>query len=227
MPEENEKKPRKKLSLKNVTPGEFFLNIKSRLFDRLPRKTYINLVAVTNPRINWVLAVPLMVLVVVAVACFAKLAVWDRVNMQQREARELSEVRSALEAEYRYLENYDAVAEEYAHYTYSGMTTAERERADRLDVMELLRRIVLPRTTLDNWSVSENTVTLSIRALSLEDVNMLVQLLLSEPMVDYCDISTANSDRDTVSTEENDSKEVSAVLTVMVKRYEPGMEDAE
>ncbi|MBR1660096.1 MAG: hypothetical protein IJ705_07245, partial [Oscillospiraceae bacterium] len=154
-------------------PQAFFRKIQARYLDRYPSKQYINLWAVSEPRINWVLTVPLILLVLVATGAAAKFGVWDRMELANREEARLAALRAELAEQYAVLERYDIVEERYSHYTYSGMTKAERERTDRLEVMELLRRIVLPRTTLDSWTVSENTVTLYIRALTLEDVNLL------------------------------------------------------
>ena len=216
----DEKKPKK--SLGRLSPGDFFRGLRARYLDRPPRKRSINLLTVSEPRINPFVATPLIIVILVAVGLLGKFAVWDRMALAREEAGRVTALQEELAEQYRYLERYEDVEERYAHYTYSGMTTAERQRVNRLEIMELLRRIVLPRTTLDSWTVSENTVSLSIRSPSLEDVNMLVQLLLSEPAVDYCGISTANSGKG----DEEGEEPVSAVLTVLLQR-DDAREDAE
>ncbi len=163
---------------------------------RMPTKRSINLATVNVKRINWLIAVPSIILVLAACAAFAKFAVVDRFIELSRARAEVARLQSELDANRTLMESYGDLNDLYAHYTISGMTEEELGRVDRVTVMELLRRDVLPRVQVDSWSVRENVLTMSVSGRTLQDVNLLMQQLLQDDMVDYCTVSTAEMSQD-------------------------------
>ncbi len=159
----------------------------------LPDKRTINLAAVNVKRINWRVAVPSILLVLLAIAAVAKFAVLDRINDISVARREVLDLQERLDKSYAALESYDEINEVYAHYTYSGMTDEECGRADRIAMMEMIRRVSLPGTPIERWTVRGNQLVLSISADTLQEINLVVQRLLEEDIVDYCTVSTAGT----------------------------------
>lgn len=202
-----------------ASPRGLWLRFRKRFIDQMPNKRFINLAAENTRRINWVLAVPAMLLVIAAAAVFAKLAVLDRMEVAERERRQLAELQSAWQESMRQLEDYAAVQEQYAHYTFSGMTEEELHRADRVEVMRMLRRTAYPRAEVTGWSLSGNDLTLTVRCPTLQDVNILVQRLSEELMVEYCAVSTAATERQ--QREQEAPQGVDAVVTMTVKNLKP------
>ena len=215
----------KRKGILSASPKEIWLMFRKRFLDTVPKKRYINLAAVGVRRINWFLAVPAILLILVGASLFAKFLVLDRVALVEKERQELTALQMSLAESTRDLENYDALAEQYAHYTRSGMNEEELARADRLAVMDLLARAVMPYTALENWTLNGNELTMNIHSGSLQEVNRLIQALLREEIVDYCDVSTAATEQGE-QTEASESS-VSATVTVLVKNIQNGEPEGE
>ena len=194
-----------------LTPSQFFREYRRRFLDQMPKKRHINLATVNIRRINWFIAVPAILLIVLAAGLFSKIAVIDRMALAQEERMALSRLQTTLGEEERRLEGYDTLMKRYAHYTFSGMTEEELDRVDRGSVMELTRRFILSNTRVDSWTLRGNTLTLTVEADSLQAVNQLTQELLDEPLVEYCSVSSAS----TTETETGDES-VIATLSVIV-----------
>ena len=160
---------------------------------KLPEKRTINLVTVNETHINWLVAIPLILLIYAAAGAFSKFFVIDRMALADEAQYEVAQLQSQLDSVERELAEYDDVKDAYAHYTVSGMTQEELNRVDRVDVMELLERVAFPRLTVSNWSVSGNELTMSVRGETLDTINELVQGLLKEPIVSYCTVINAAS----------------------------------
>lgn len=164
---------------------------KQKLRGKLPTKRTVNLATVDVKRINWWIAMPATLIILAACAVFAKFAVADRFIAVSEARAEVTRLQSELDAAYSLKESFGDLNDRYAHYTYSGMTEEELGRVDRVEVMELLRRDVLPRMEVDSWSVNGNVLTLSVSGRTLQEINEMMQMLLADEIVDYCTVSTA------------------------------------
>jgi hypothetical protein len=81
----------------------------------------------------------------------------------------------------------------YAHYTYNDMTSEELSREDRVAMMDLIERVVTPNTPPDGWRVTGNQMIIDINGRTLQEINLVVQLLLEEDIVDFCNVNTAKT----------------------------------
>ena len=159
---------------------------------RMPTKTEINLAVVGEKHINGLIALPAILLIVVAAALFSKFLVIDRMLEVSAAQREVARLQARLDAGYEELADYGELADLYAHYTFSGMTKEEQERIDRVEVLSLMDRVVLPRVGVDSLTVTGNEMTLNITGSTLQEINLLVQSLEEDPLVDYCSVTTAD-----------------------------------
>ncbi len=185
---------------------------------RLPDKRTINLATVNVKRIKWGVAVPSILLILLLSAAFGKFAVWDRIEAVTTAQREVAELQQRLDESYAAMEAYGEINDVYAHYTYSGMTDEERGRADRIAVMDMIQRAMLPGTTIDRWTVSGNQLVLDVSAGTLQEINLAVQRMLDESIVDYCTVSNAGtSDSRGSSAEAEEDATVSANVVVQLK----------
>ena len=203
----------------SLTPAQFFQSFRGTFLDRMPRKRFINLATVNIRRINWIIAIPSMVLIVLCAMLAAKFAVVDRITLVQKEQQELTALEQTMREQEKRLESYDVLRHRFAHYTSSGMTEEELARVDRGSVMDLIQRVVLPHTRVTEWSLRENELTLSVHADSLQLVNDLTQHLLFEPMVEYCTVSNAYT---VEQKTEEDAGGVEATITALVRTVTSG-----
>ncbi len=185
---------------------------------KLPVKRSINLIGVGEKRIKVGVAVPAVILILLAAAALSKFGVVDRLIAVSDAEREVSRLRGELNDAYRTLEGYGELAEEYAHYTVSGMTNEELTRVDRGEVVELIQRVILPTTTSGTWSLVGNQLSLSITGQTLQEINLLVQALNEEELVDFCTVRTAATDEDYYDVLNEDSTVTAQISVYLVAR---------
>ena len=189
---------------------------------RMPSKRSINLAFLGEEKINLLIAIPAILLILVAAALFSKFFVIDRIAEVNAAQAHVASLRTRLNADYAELADYDDISELYAHYTYSGMTAEELQRTDRVEILSLLRRVIVPRATVSSFSLSGNVMTVGITSSSLQEINLLAQALGEEEIVDFCTVSSAVEDNRYVITPEgvrevNDVNEVTARVIVYFK----------
>ena len=156
-----------------------------------PVKRSINLARVGEKPLNLRIAIPAVILIILAALALGKFAVVDRLAAVSRAQSEGAALQAELDADYKTLEDVGDLVDRYAHYTYSGMTQEELERTDRVKVLKLLQESIISKAEVNNWSVSGNLLTLNLVGSNLQEVNLLVQDLNQEKLVDYCTVTTA------------------------------------
>ena len=163
---------------------------------RVPTKQSINFAYVGLKRVNWTVTIIILAVLAVFAGVVGKFLVHDYFVAVNRAESSLAAVQSELDACNEQISKYGELNEVYAHYTYSGMTEEELALVDRVKVMDLLQRVVLPRTQVREWSVSGNLLSLGIEGDTLQDINNTVQALMADELVSYCEVHTATTDED-------------------------------
>ena len=158
---------------------------------KLPVKRSINLAMTDEKPVNLKVGIPAFILILVAAFAFGKFAVADRLVAVSRAEGQVSALQSELNMAYDKLNSFGELTEIYAHYTYSGMTQEEISRADRASAIALIRRVILPRGQVSNWTLSGNVLTLNFVCDDLRVVNRTVQDIESDPHVNFCTVNTA------------------------------------
>lgn len=157
----------------------------------MPVKRTINLATVGEKNVNLAAAIPAIILVAVLASLFSKYAITDRFREVAEMQREVSRIQRQIDEVNATIDSMGTLAERYAHYTYTGLTREELTATDRIQIMDLVERLIMPSLVGSSWSVSGNQMVLNLKGSSLEDINQLIQRFLEEPLVDYCTISTA------------------------------------
>lgn len=183
----NDKKEKK---VKKISLQKGSLFGKSR--GKMPTKTTINLAIKEEEAVSLRRLLPGLILAVLLVIFLGKTFVFDRVAAMLTASNEVTQMQSQLEAAYSTIASYDEIEDDYAHYTYSGMTEEELNRVDRVSVMALVRQVMQAGVTTRNWSLTENELTIQVTGTSLQTLNELSKRLESNPIVDRCVITTAN-----------------------------------
>lgn len=173
----------------------------------LPVKRTINLAALENRALDLRIAIPAILLVLAAAFLFGKFAVADRLIAVSRAEGEVAAARSRLDAAYRRLDSFGELTDVYAHYTFSGMTDEEIHRADRADVLNLLRDVVLPSVTVDSWNLKENVLTINMTGETLQVINRTVQSIEAEDTVSFCTVNNAKTNEITRTVQRGDAEE--------------------
>ena len=179
---------------------------------RLPSKRTINLATVNIKRINWFVAIPLILLILVGAGALSKFAVIDRYAEVAVVQNDIAQLQAQLERGYEQIEGFGTLNQRYAHYSYADMTMEEISRVDRVEVVRLVRRTVLPSVEVESWTLNGNVLTLSANADRLQDFNDLIQKLMESDIVEYGAIlDAATFEEQTVAnTTEGDADAASA-----------------
>ena len=88
----------------------------------LPTKRTINLAVVGEKPLNMLVAVPAIVVIILAAALVSKFTVVDRLMAVNRAQAEVAALQADVDAGYEAIADYGDLVDEYAHYTLSGMT---------------------------------------------------------------------------------------------------------
>ena len=189
---------------------------------QMPTKRVINLATVGEKKTHFGLALPGIILILIAAVAFSKFLVIDRYNEVNAARSQVSELQTKLNEGYAELADFDDLAELYAHYTYSGFTSEELNRTDRTEVLNLIRNMILPYAEVNSWSVTGNQLTIEMVGDTLQQLNLIVQQLEQQDLVDFCTMYTANTDDNT--RRNNNAEEFSFVKARVVAYLNSGTE---
>ena len=161
------------------------------------------------------MAIPLVILGIVGGIVFSNYFIIDRFEEVSAARDRVAAIQQDLDAGYEELKDYDDLMVIYSKYTTSGMTDEELNRSDRVEVMNLLQSVVMPRLKVANWTLTSNTLTINITGTTLQQINLIVQSLNEDPLVRYCTVQTAVSrDNQRNMTVITDETTVTALLIV-------------
>ncbi len=189
---------------------------------QMPTKRVINLATVGEKKTHFGLALPGIILILIAAVVFSKFLVIDRFTEVTNARRQVSELQTRLNEGYAELADFDDLAELYAHYTYSGFTNEERTRTDRTEVLNLIRNMILPYAEVSSWTISGNQLTVEMVGDTLQQINLIVQQLEQQDLVDFCTVNTANTDDNTRGN--NNAAEFSFVKARVIAYLNSGTE---
>ena len=158
---------------------------------KLPVKRTINLAAVAEEKPNVPAAVLALVLILVGAAAISKFAVMDRLNAMQEAENEVVALQRQLDELYDLVGQYDELEEDYAHYSFAGMTEYEMNLTDRAEIINMIQRVLRPEDSAGSWSVSGNHMTIDVTGSSLQQINELAKRMESDEIVDFCTVTNA------------------------------------
>ena len=159
---------------------------------KLPTKRSINLVLVTEKKINIPKAFLGVIIIIGLAAVFSKFLVVDRLAAMNRASSEAAIKQADLQRYYDLLATYEGVEDSYAHYTLDGMTRDELNLVDRSRVLSLVGKILKEEKVTTSWSVTGNVLTIELGGNSLDQLNKLAKRLEKSSIVESCTITTAN-----------------------------------
>lgn len=190
--------------------------------NKIPSKRRINLAHIGEESINWALAVPGIILIVVLAVIFSKFAVADRFAKLSQKRSEANAIEKQRDDYYEMIGSLGEIDLEYAHYSYDNFTEDELGMVDRVEVLSLIDEVVLSKADVNSWSLSGNVLQLNIEGITLDEVSVLSQNLEDNRLVRYCMVSTAQTNDGYNTGNQN----VRAVMTVYLSIPETEENDA-
>ncbi len=158
---------------------------------KLPVKKSINMAVVGQKKTRVSTALLAIILIILVAGAIGKFFVMDRFAEVDREEQKVRDLRNELSMANAKLDSFGELKETYAHYTFADMSSEELSRVERSDVVDLIERIVLPAAELNSWNVRQNQLTLNVTLDTLQDTNMLAQILNDDDMVEFATVKNA------------------------------------
>ena len=160
----------------------------------VPTKTQINFATVGIQPMKLSVLLPGIVIIVVFASLLSKFFVVDRIIEVSRLQSEVSQLQSQIDAEQAAIDEMGDIASQYAHYTWSGMTDEEKNLADRMEAVALIKKYVLKKAQVGSYTISGNEISLPITGVTFNEVGKIVNALESDPLVEHCEVVAAASD---------------------------------
>lgn len=185
---------------------------------RAPTKRTINFAETGKKTTNYLAIIPFVVIFIAIAAAVTKFGIIDPLNEYAAEEAITEELQAKKDALLVEIESYGDLTERYKHYTFSGMSTEELTRADRVLVMGLIDQYLMPNCIVNSWQLSSNTLTLTITTKDPREANMLADQIQRDTLVHTANITSAKS-YDTPSDENPEVlvSKCSAKMTVTLK----------
>lgn len=157
---------------------------------QMPSKKTMNFVH-HQSSINLKKLVPVLLVICIAAALFAKFGFMDPLAKKTAAYNELTLKQEQLAAVNTKLAGYDELALEYGRYSYGWMNDTEVNMVSRMDVLNLIEKEIANKAVIDNIAVNNNVLTLNIHGITLEQASTMVKSLEQQGLVDSAAVYNA------------------------------------
>lgn len=185
---------------------------------KIPTKRTINLAANLEQKTNIFIAIPAIILIIVAAAIVSKFFVVDRYAKLHAAQSEVAYMQGQVDLLNNEYSKMGEIADLYAHYTYSGLTEEELTYFNREAVVSLVDMEIMKDVTVGNWRLQGNVLSIPMQAPTLETIKNVVNKMESQDLVEFCLVNNAIT---TDATDES-PEYVTANLTIYLKNIEGG-----
>lgn len=158
---------------------------------RLPSKRSINLAEVGIKKVNVRGVAVGFILIVLLSSLFGKFLVADRLAAMMRADGDVARLQMQLDQAYARNGSYEGLEDEYAHYTFSGMTEEELSLVNRSPVIRMIENEFNTEEAQNSWTLSGNILTITVTGRNLQEVNVLARRLEAYDIVNTCIVTNA------------------------------------
>ena len=153
--------------------------------------------------------------IIVATLLFTKFAILDPLDQKTQALNELSSKQTQMDILSAKLAGWDELQALYGRYSYGWMTEDETNLVERMDILRLMEKKILPKARIEDFSISQNVLTVNLEGITLEQTSSLVTLLEQDPMVQSATVYKASNDDEAI-------KEVNLVVILAKEVSENG-----
>ncbi len=132
---------------------------------------------------NFKKLIPLMVIMVVVAAVFAKVGILDELDKKTAAYNQLAQKQEQLAAVNVRLAEYNELEKQYGRYSYGWMDETEVNLVSRMDVLALVESKIAPAAYIENLAVNNNVLTMNIHGITLEQASAMVKSLEQSDLV--------------------------------------------
>lgn len=150
-------------------------------------------------------------LLILLVVLFIKFGIVDLTSKASAANSEVADIQQQIDATNAQMGDYDKVYAEYQKYSYGYLDDRESSYVDRIDAIDLVESKVMSVGSVESITITDNTMSVTISGVTLEQVSALVSSLESSDMV--ADVTV-----DTASTQTEGTQQVSASLVITLQQ---------
>lgn len=163
----------------------------TKKMDSYPSKKTINLYY-KDEKSNGISTFTLyLILIIVILIALSKMFVFDLVNEMNTAKQTYKQNQAILESYVHALEKYDEINAEYNRFSYSYLSDKEKIQ-DRMDILEMLESTVFSKSNVQSVSISDNSISVSLTDIGLDETAALAKMLEEHEIVDYVMVNTAS-----------------------------------
>lgn len=150
----------------------------------------------------------ILIPLILAIALVAKFGILDQVEKKTQAYSVLSEKQAKLAECSEKLAGYNDLYNKYGRYSYGWMTESEVNTVDRMQILELIEKKIMPMASVEDFAINNNVLTLNLSGINLEQTSTMVRILEDDELVQSATLYSA-------SAQEADEAEVfmSVILT--------------
>lgn len=153
----------------------------------------------SNFRLSRVL--PVILVVVIIAALFAKFGFIDMISKKTAAYAELGQKQEQMQSISAKLAEYDELAAEYGRYSYGWLTEDEAALVDRMAVLTIIEKTIDADATVQDLAINKNVLIVNISGITLENTSALVNKLEDDPLVKSVSVYTAVADDETMEAQ--------------------------
>ena len=133
--------------------------------------------------INYKRLIPIVLVLVILAAVFAKVGILDQLDKKTAAYNELAQKQEMLAAVNSRLTGYAELEKEYGRYSYGWMNETEVNMVSRMDVLKLVEDKIAKAAVIENLAVNNNVLTMNIHGITLEQASAMVKSLEQSDLV--------------------------------------------
>lgn len=162
---------------------------------------------------SYVMLVPVLLILLAVGVLVAKFAFLDRLDQVKQQEEITNGMQKELDDANAKVSSFGSLEKDYVHYTYSGMSTEEITRSNRIKILALLDQVVSQRCTINSWKLKGNTMSLNVSAKEKNDISRVKALLEQSPLVQVCTLPSLSTTK-TGSVGDEDNVVINGTLKI-------------
>lgn len=147
----------------------------------------------TQPIFNAKKFLPVLAIIVVVVAVLAYFGIITPLMQKTAAMNKLSAKQDELATLQATLVSFSELEDQYGRYSYGWMNENEVNTVDRMEILDIISKKIMNKAQVEDYSISENVLTMNIKGLSLDEVSKLTTELEEIDIVEKASVYNATA----------------------------------
>lgn len=166
---------------------------------KIPTKTTINLAQKESKKKDVLTVAVGTVLIAALAGSIAKFGVLDQLARLNAAEAAYNQVHAQYLQTQQAVADYPEVEARYRTYSRKWMNVGDQNglaKVDRLDVLDLVERRMMPRGQVNSVSLRDSVMVVSMSGMNLRQISEMVELVRADPIVESAALNLASTEQD-------------------------------